>query len=97
MFSSSGDILNLVLSVCLVALTTFLCLAIYYLIAGLQKIHNLIKKVESGVAKADEILDLTKDKIKNSGAYLMVFGEILKKAIDFVQKKKEKKATAKKK
>lgn len=97
MFSSSGDILNLVLSVCLIILTVFLCLAVYYLISGLQKIHNLIKRVESGVAKADEFLDLAQDKLKNTSTYFMMLGEIAKKAIEFVRDKKDKKTATKKK
>jgi hypothetical protein len=97
MFSTSQDILNLVLSVCVAVLTFFLCLAIYYFVASAQRIHKLIKRVESGVSKAEEVLDIARDKLKNSGAYFMILGEIAKKAMEFVQEKQRSKATAKKK
>jgi len=97
MFSTSSDILNLVLSVCLVLLTFFLCWAIYYFVASVQKIHKLIKRVESGVTKAEEIINLAKDKLKNSATYFMILGEIAKRAMEFVQTKRDKKAASKKK
>lgn len=96
MFSTSNDILNMVLSICLISLTFFLCWAIFYFVASIQKIHKLIKRVEIGVLKAEEIIEIAKDKLKNSSAYFMILGEIAKKAMEFVQEKREKK-TAKKK
>ncbi|MCX6794688.1 MAG: hypothetical protein NTY31_01710 [Candidatus Falkowbacteria bacterium] len=97
MFSTSSDILNLVLAVCLALLTFFLCWAIYYFVASVQKIHKLIKRVENGVIKAEGIIDLAKDKLKNSATYFMILGEIAKKAMEFVQAKRDKKASSKKK
>ena len=101
MFSTSLDILNLVLTVCIAVLTFFLCWAIYYFVASVQKIHQVVKRVEAGVVKVEEIINLAKDKLKNSSAYFMILAEIAKKAMEFVQEKRtekrEKKTTAKKK
>lgn len=97
MFSTSSDILNLVLSICLVSLTFFLCWAIYYFIASAQRIYRLIKRVEVGVAKAEEVIDIAKDKLKNSATYFMILGEMAKRAMEFVQEKRERKAASKKK
>ncbi len=97
MFSTSNDILNLVLSVCLISLSFFLCWAIYYFVVSVQRIHKLIKRVEKGMTKAEEIIDIAKDKLKNSTTYFMVLGEIAKKAMEFVQEKKEKKTASKRK
>lgn len=97
MFSTSNDILNLVLAVCLFLLTFFLCWAIYYFVASVQKIHKLIKKVELGVVKAEEIIGIAKDKLKNSATYFMILGEIAKRALEFVQENKVRKARSGKK
>lgn len=97
MFSTSNDVLNLVLSICLISLTFFLCWAIYYFIASVQRIYRLTKRVEDGVIKAEEILDLAKDKLRNSGVYLTVLTELVKKAMGFIKDKREKRATANKK
>lgn len=91
MFSTSLDVLYLILSICLAVLTFFICWAIYYFVMSVHKLYKLTQRIEAGVAKAEEILDVARDKLKNSGAYFMVLGEIAKKAMEFVEKKKEKK------
>ncbi len=90
MFSTSGDILNLVLAVCVFLLTSFLCVALYYLISSMKKTHRVIRMIELMVNKADDVINLTKDKIKNSGTYLMLFGELIKKLMDHVVTKPKK-------
>jgi hypothetical protein len=97
MFTTSNDVLNLVLALCLIALTFFLCWAIYYFIVSVQKFYRIVRRAEEGVTKAEEILDLAKDKLKSSGMYVSVLAEVAKKAMNFVQEKKDKKAAAKKK
>jgi len=98
MFSSSIDVLNLVLAVCIAFLSFFLCWAIYYFVVSAQMIHQLIKRIESGVTKAEGVIETAQDKLRNSSAYFMILGEIAKKAMEFVKEKQEaKKANPKKK
>lgn len=87
MFASSIDILNLILAICIVALTFFLCWSLYYFISSAQKIHSLIKRVESGVAKAEEVVSIVQEKLKSGSAYLMVLTEIAKQAMEFAKKR----------
>ncbi|OIO05651.1 hypothetical protein AUJ26_02620 [Candidatus Falkowbacteria bacterium CG1_02_37_21] len=91
MFNTSGDILDITLAVCVVVLTVFICLGLYYLVSGIHKIHKVIKRVDDGVSKAEEIIEIAREKLKNSSAYFMILGEIAKKAMEFVQEKREKK------
>jgi len=97
MFSTSLDILNLVISVCLVVLTFFLCFALYYFASSLRKINSVAKKVEQGVTKGEELIETVREKLKNSSAYFMVLAEVAKKALEFVQEKRAAKKTAGKK
>lgn len=97
MFSTSLDILNLVLALCVFVLTFFLCWAIYYFIVSVQKINRIVKKIEMGVTKGEELINLAKDKLRNSSAYFMILGEIAKKAMEFVQEKREAAKKTKKK
>lgn len=101
MFSTSGDVLNLVLSVSVTVLTAFLCTALFYLISSVSKAHRVIKRVESGVVKAEEVIGMLREKVKSGGAYLMLFSEVAKKAMEYLFEKskeaKEEKAKAKKK
>ncbi len=87
MLSTSGDILNIILSVCALILTFFIALAIYYLISSIQKVHKVVKMVESGIIKAEEAISLIKEKVKSGSAYLMVMTEIAKQAMEFAKKR----------
>jgi hypothetical protein len=88
MFYTSIDILNLVLALCVFVLTFFLCWAIYYFVVSIQRVNRITKRIEEGVAKAEEVVSIAKDKLKNSSAYFMILGEIAKKAMEFVQEKR---------
>jgi biopolymer transport protein ExbB/TolQ len=92
MFNTSGDILNWVLAISVAALSFFLCWAIYYFIASIQGIYRLIKKVESGISKAEEILDIAKNKLKNSSAYFTILAEVAKRAMEMVGRRRDKRA-----
>lgn len=87
MFSSSGDILNLVLAISIAALTIFLVAAVYQVVAGLRKFHRLIAKAEKSVNKAEELISLAKDKIKNGSTKLLIFTEVAKHLLKFMQEK----------
>ena len=86
MFSTSADILNLILGLCIIVLTFFLSWAIYYLISSVQRIHKIIKRVEAGVTQTEEIIATVRNKLKNGSAYLMVLAEVARQALEFVKK-----------
>ncbi len=88
MFSTSTDILNLVLAICIIALTVFLCISLFYLISSIRKTHRVIKMVEGGVYKVEELINIIRDKIRGGGAYLMILGEVAKRAMDYFSEKK---------
>ncbi|MFA5163622.1 MAG: hypothetical protein WC441_03800 [Patescibacteria group bacterium] len=104
MFSTSNDILNLVLSVCVLALSFFLCWAIYYFVASIQKLYKITKRIEKITIEAEGIVANIKNKFTNGAASLMMFTEFAKHAMDFIkdrkaayqEKKETKKAKAKK-
>ena len=115
MFSTTRDILNIVLAVCVFSLTVFLCFTLFYLLGALRNIYQVVKELRKGVAKiaetanflehkikavSDTISELTdniKGKLNNSGSYLMIIGELLKRMFDFMQDRKEDKETPKSK
>ena len=96
MFSTSIDILNLVLAVSIAFLSFFLCWAIYYFVVSAQMIHRLVKRIELGVTKVEGVIETAQDKLKNSSAYFIILAEIAKKAMEFVKEKKEEKKSTKK-
>src|SRR5680860_534550 len=90
MFETSRDILNWVLAASSGVLVFFLCWALYYFIASAQRIYRLIKQVETGVTKAENLIDLIKEKISSSASYLAIFGELLKRGMEFAKDRKQK-------
>jgi len=90
MFETSRDILNWVLAASSGVLVFFLCWALYYFIASAQRIYRLIKQVETGVTKAENLMDLIKEKISSSASYLAIFGELLKRGMEFAKDRKQK-------
>lgn len=90
MFETSADILNWVLAACVAILTIFICWTLYYLLASLHKIYNLVRRIEMGMEKAEELIDTAREKLRHSGAYFMILGEVAKRAMDFVKEKKSK-------
>ncbi len=89
MFETSSDILNLILSICIAALTFFLCWGIYYFVVAIQKWYRITKKVEKSIDDVEEIIFTIKDKLHGSMANLITAGELAKKVFDYVKEKRE--------
>ncbi|MDD2257955.1 hypothetical protein EOL72_01080 [Candidatus Falkowbacteria bacterium] len=81
MFETSGDILNLVLMVCIAVLTFFICWALYYVIATVSKAKRLVDKADRIINNAEGLLSTVKSTLSDSGLYLKFFnlmaGQIL--------------------
>ena len=97
MFSTSADILNLIIAVCVVFLTIFICVLLYNLIASLRRINKITRIIETGVVKVEEVVNLAKEKLRNSSAYFMILAEVAKKAMEFVKDRRESSPDTKKK
>lgn len=97
MFSTSLDILYLVLSVCALFLTIFLCVALYELIVSMTKINRLAGAIEKIVVKGGELISFVEEKVHHSSALFLGAAEIIKNIFSTFAGKKEKKKEAKKK
>ncbi len=91
MFATSSDILNLILSICILALTFFLCWGIFYFVVAVQKWYRITKKVEKGVEDVESIISTVKEKLNGSAAYLLTLGDVAKKIFDHVKERQEEK------
>ncbi|MDP3836722.1 MAG: hypothetical protein Q8Q67_01325 [bacterium] len=88
MFETSRDILNWVLAVSIGVLAFFLCWALYYFIASAQRIFKLVKQIERGVSKAEELIDFIQQKISGSASYMVVIGELIKRGMEFAKNRR---------
>lgn len=82
MFATSGDILNLVLSICITILTFFLCWALYYIISIVGKAKRLVDKANNVVVSAEGLVDTVRLKIKDSKVYLSALTVVANRAFD---------------
>ncbi len=91
MFKTSGDILNISIAVAVVAVAIFLCWTMYYLITNLKRVNKVTKQVEIGINKVDKLIDLIRSKVKQSSSYIFLLGKLADKAMDYFNKKSDKK------
>jgi len=94
---STLDILYLTLAASIAVLTIFLIWGIYYVVRMLRNAVYMTEKVTSVMQKADEVLDLAKDKLHSTGTYLGIAANAVQGAIEYFGDKKTVKRKAKRK
>lgn len=87
MINTSLDLLWLVLAGSVGVLTIFLCWAIYYVVRMLRNAVYMVEKVTTVMQKADEVLDLAKEKLHSTGTYLSVAASVAKSAMEYLGEK----------
>ena len=97
MLETSRDLLNVVIAFCILWFTIFLCWMIYYIALIFKRIHEVMEKVTTTLDAVSGFFTSAKDKLTNFGTTISTAVEVGKKVADFVEEKKEKKATKKKK
>lgn len=84
MVNTTLDILYLVLATSVGVLTIFLCWALYYVVRALRNGVYMVEKVTVVMQKADEVLDLAKDKLHSTGTYIAVVANLAKGVMEYV-------------
>jgi hypothetical protein len=95
MFETSLDILYLTLAGSVAVLTIFVCCALYYLIRLGKDAVYTVEKFTSVLRKADEIMDMAKDKLHHSGTYIALAANAVKSVMDYVGDKRATRRKAK--
>ena len=94
--NDSKDLLYIVISVSILLFTIFSCWAIYYLARILQQMFKVIKETRDRLNKFDELVKMVKEKIEHSASYLPLIGEGVKKLVEIMRNRAEKKKRNKK-
>lgn len=95
MLNTSLDVFYLTLSICAVLITVFLCLALYYFVRMERNTVYTMEKFTNVIRKADEILEMAKDKIHSSGTYVAATANAVKTVVEYMQDAKAKKRSRK--
>lgn len=97
MLEQSQTVFWYVLAGSIGVLTIFLVWGIYYLVRILKNAVYVIEKFTNVLQKADEVLDLAKEKMHSGGTYLAMAIEGVKTVAEFVGEKKSTKKRSRKK
>jgi nitroimidazol reductase NimA-like FMN-containing flavoprotein (pyridoxamine 5'-phosphate oxidase superfamily) len=89
MFESSKDILFLVLALCVLLFTTFVCWALWYVIRMLREGAKAVDDVVAKLHSIDETIRGVKEKLEHSASYLGVVATGVKVLIDYLGQHKE--------
>ena len=95
--SDSKDLLYIVISISVLGLTFFICWTIYYLAMILKQSFKVVKEMRDRLHKIDEILASLKEKIESSASYLLLIGEGVKKLVEIIKERGDKKRKASRK
>jgi len=91
MLETSKDVLNIVLAVSLFGISFFIIWALYYFVMVLRQVFKMVEGVKRKMDKVDETIDALKNKIENSSSYLLLIGEGVKKLVEIMKNREERK------
>jgi hypothetical protein len=91
MLETSKDVLNIVIAVSVFGLTAFVCWTIYYLARILQQLFGLVKDMRDRLQKLDDLIKAVKEKIEHTTSYLLLISEGVKKLVEVIRDRTEKK------
>ncbi len=91
MINTTLDILYLTLAGCAVLITFFICWAFYYFVRMERNAVYTMEKFTNVLRKADEVLEVAKDKLHSSGTYIAIAANAAKNVVEYLQETKAKK------
>jgi len=90
MFENSQELYTVVKALSVFLLAVFTCFCLYYLGMILRQSFLITKEMRNRLKKIDEVATAFKEKIENSASYLLLISEGIKKIIEVVGEKREK-------
>lgn len=91
MFETSKDILNLVLALSIVGITVFVCWLLYYFIASIKKLHDVVSIFQKTLTSANELVNNAKKKLKDSSTHLKLVAMLVQKVVEEIRNKSRRK------
>ncbi|MDD4271601.1 MAG: hypothetical protein PHF50_02240 [Patescibacteria group bacterium] len=93
--NDSRDLLNIIIALSVLLFTIFSCWALYYLARILQQFFKVVKETRDRLNKFDELVKMLKEKIEHSASYLPLIFEGIKKLVELLKNRAEKKKRSK--
>ena len=89
--NNSRDILNIVIALSVLTFTIFVCWAIFYFAMIMRQGFRVVKETRERLSKIDEFFKMLKEKMEHSTSYLFLMVEGIKKLVELMKERKEKK------
>lgn len=96
LINSSQDILYIAIAIAVLIIGVLSGWAIFYLAMILRQSFQVIKETRERLRKVDEVINAIKEKVEHSASYLFLIGEGVKKLVEMMKSRTEKKARKKK-
>ena len=87
LFSTSGDILRISLSIAVIAIAFFLCWLLYYLAMSLHQLYKISKDARQIADDLGSAIKAFKEKLEGSMSYLLILGEGVKTLLEILKEK----------
>jgi len=98
MLNSSTDLLLIVIALCVLWFTIFICWALYYVVTMLKDFSRMTTSIREKLELVDNILKLVKDKLERGSDHMAIIADSAIKIVGFfMEKQKEGDKTKKKK
>jgi len=81
--------LNVILGVCVLVLTFFICWVLYYVAVSFYNMFKIVKEAREGVQKSREVLEALKKRLNSTVALISFFEELAQKVLEIVKKKND--------
>ena len=88
MLDTSKDLLFLVLALCALLFTGFICVLLYHFISITNNVRGLAKGVKQKLDLIDEVLTTLKNKITSSASYIGLLVNAVEKIVEHIQQKR---------
>lgn len=97
MLETSKDLLWIVLSFCILWFTIFVCWAIYYVIAMLKNVNDLVRDIKEKIGTVESFFTSLKDKIEKSSSSINALVNVGNQVAQYVKSRTEDKKPKKSK
>lgn len=79
----------LTIALCVFLITVFLCWALYYFVRLGKNAVYTVEKFTTVLKKADEVMDIAKQKLHSSGTYIAIAANTAKSVVEYLQDRTE--------
>ena len=89
MLETSLDLLYIIIAFCVLWLTIFICLWLFYIIMIIRKIYQITKTIKEKLKLIDELTQTAKNKLEHATLYIDLAAQGIGKIIGYIKNRKD--------